>query len=210
MRMEEMERNTKQWEGDAHTIMCAHYWTPLAEAIGETIAEFDAGFGHKPDAEAMCAHLHLRAGVTLLVLVVLARVMASGLSFQLLISESSCHGWVHHRSAVAEMAQEFCTENDLCSREKKKKKKKQKKQKTKSDGKSKPKKGSKAPVEPESVQADVAQKREMIEQARKRGLPPEQLREKVRRVELRLAAGTSYHHRANAILLGVTPADAIR
>eukprot|EP01043_Picozoa_sp_COSAG02_P038848 COSAG02_NODE_3026_length_7517_cov_4.200593_7_plen_58_part_00 len=57
MRIQDMERNTKQWEGDAHTIMCAHYWTPLAEAIGETIAEFDAGFGSKPEAEAMCAHL---------------------------------------------------------------------------------------------------------------------------------------------------------
>ena len=84
MRMEDMERNTKQWEGDAHTIMCAHYWTPLAEAIGETIAEFDAGFGHKPEAEAMCAHPQLRAGVALSGLVMLARVMVSGLSFQLL------------------------------------------------------------------------------------------------------------------------------
>ena len=88
------------------------------------------------------------------------------------------------------MAQEFCTENDLCSREKKKKKKKKQK-KTKSDGKGKPKKGSKVPVEPGSVKADVAQKREMIEQARKRGLPPEQLREKVRRAELSVVAGTT-------------------
>jgi hypothetical protein len=62
LRMEDMERNTKRWEGDAHTIMCAHYWTPLAEAIGETIAEFDAGFGRNPEAEAMCAHPKLRAG----------------------------------------------------------------------------------------------------------------------------------------------------
>ena len=84
------------------------------------------------------------------------------------------------------MAQEFCIENDLCSREKKKKKKKQKK--NKGEGKGRPKKGSKAQVDPGSVPPDVAQKRGMIEQARKLGLPTEKLREKVRGAESSLAA----------------------
>ena len=26
-----------RWEADAHTIMCANYWTPLADAMGEAI-----------------------------------------------------------------------------------------------------------------------------------------------------------------------------
>ena len=76
MRMEDMERSTKAWEADAHTIMCAHYWNPLADAIGEVIADFDGGSGS---------------------------------------------------AAAVEMAQEFCTENDLCTREKKRKSKKKQK-----------------------------------------------------------------------------------
>lgn len=40
-RLKDMQRSTEQWEGDAHTIMCAHYWTPLAEAMGEAIADAD-------------------------------------------------------------------------------------------------------------------------------------------------------------------------
>jgi hypothetical protein len=66
MRMEDMERSTDRWEGDAHTIMCAHYWTPLAEAIGEAIGEFDGGSGS--ESEAMCALMQHRTGLWLRVL----------------------------------------------------------------------------------------------------------------------------------------------
>ena len=94
------------------------------------------------------------------------------------------------------MAQEFCVENDICSREKHKKKKtkKKKKQKQKNERTGKPKQPSKTPVEPTTVQPDMAQKAEIIEQARKRGLPPEQMREKVRNANSRSTAGTGYHY----------------
>jgi hypothetical protein len=36
-RITDIERNTMRWEADAHTIMCANYWTPLADAMGEAI-----------------------------------------------------------------------------------------------------------------------------------------------------------------------------
>ena len=31
------------WEADAFTIMCANYWTPLAEAMGEAVSEAEGG-----------------------------------------------------------------------------------------------------------------------------------------------------------------------
>lgn len=79
------------------------------------------------------------------------------------------------------MAQEFCTENDLCTRGKKKAKKKkqpktkQKQTTQKSKEKTKPKKGTEAAT----GLGDMDRKLKILEQAREQGLSTEQTREKV-------------------------------
>ena len=107
-----------------------------------------------------------------------------------------------------EMAQEFCVENDLCSRAATKKKKKKSTKKTKA-GKKAEKKAKKAAAKAAKQQGSKKKKKqqhspagsrddgaavpegmarqlEMIEQAHAKGESPEQLREKVRPVPLLL------------------------
>eukprot|EP01043_Picozoa_sp_COSAG02_P038849 COSAG02_NODE_3026_length_7517_cov_4.200593_8_plen_143_part_00 len=128
-------------------------------------------------------------------------------------SSNRCVAVAATRSAVADMAQEFCVENDLCSREKKNQKKKKNKTKKgkKNERKAKPKKSRKAPVEPTTVQADMAQKREIVEQARKRGVSPGQMREKVRNANFKPTAepATAYEV-VHYLMRGFALADAIR
>ena len=110
-------------------------------------------------------------------------MVSDALWTQLVICARCCR-----RAAVAEMAQEFCTENEICTRDKKKSKKKKNKkakkdkpEKSKGTGKGKGKAKTGETTEDRGpLQAALRKKRELIEQARKQGMKPEQLREKVR------------------------------